>query len=108
MSKGMTGAVQEGVEGSIALVGVPCREWRIIVEGDRGDEGLEAKLVEQDAFAGIVLGDVEQDQIRSPCFARFTWFLSSKAVDDEGVKPHGIIGVVARRPRSVGCGDDGC
>ena len=100
MSKGLNGAFQEGVEGSITLVGVPCPEWRIVVEGDRGYEGLETKLVEQDAFAGIVLGNVKQDQIRSPCFGRFTWFLSSKAVDDEGIKPLGIAGVVARRPRS--------
>ena len=108
MSKGMTSAVQEGVEGSISLVGVPCREWRITVERDRRDEGLETKLVEQDAFARIVLGNVEYDQIRPPCLPRFTWFLSAKAVDDEGVEPFGVIGVVAVRPGSGGCGDDGC
>ena len=108
MSKGLTGAFQEGVEGSIALIGVPCREWRNTVEDDRGDQGLEARLVEQDAFARIVLGNVEQDQIRLPCLPRFTWFLSSKAVDDDGIKSLGVIGVVARRPRNVGCGDDGC
>ena len=75
MSKGVTGAVQECVEGAAALVARSRRERGAIVEGDRGDEGLETELVEEDVFAGIVLGHVEQDQIRLPCLVRFRRFV---------------------------------
>lgn len=37
MSKSLTSAVQEGAEGSIAFIGGPPREWRTIVEVERGD-----------------------------------------------------------------------